>query len=317
MSRSVQADLQTHMNQAATTTCRLIKVFNRNVSPALVFGICSLDRDIEYDDGGGDGAVTYAAANGFDPTTIAADLGFSVANAEASALLAESVDGITEDMVRAGALDDAEWVCYVVNFNDLTTGRHLILDAGDIGQVRLKYDTLWMPELLSYVMRLKQPIGTVWSRTCRATYGEPTANNNRKGCGVDISALWTYGTVATVGAESDVLFTGDAAAALVRTSYPSKVQFLTGDNAGREFDVESVDALAFTLLEPTPYPIQIGDEYRHRRDCGKIYEDDCITINANGDNFKGEPLIPVGDGVAGQTPNTQIPGGPITDATPT
>lgn len=303
MTITVPAALQAHLDETATTTCRLLKI---KTKLGVVFGLTSLDQDVPYDDLSGDGEINYVAANGFDPSAMASDVELSVGNAEAFALLASEVPGVTEDMVNAGELDDATWTLYLVNFQDTSMG-HAILGAGDLGEVRMHQGMAWAPELLDYSARLKQPVGGVDSRTCRAIYG--TAANSQTGCGVDLTALWTAGTVMSIGAEADRVFTGSAAATLIAVTYPSRVQFLTGNNAGREFAVETVDALVFSLLETATYPIEVGETYRHRRDCGKLYVEDCITLNANGINFKGEPYIPVGDAAQGQTPAAQLPGG--------
>lgn len=299
--RTVPLLLQTHLDGAATTTTRLLKVTLRNGTS---YGLCMLDRDIEYDDG--DGALTYVATNGFDPSTLSGDIGFSVDNAESYALISDDVSGVTEDMVHRGELDDAQWIMYLVNFEDLGAGRHVILDAGDLGEVRVRYGMLWIPEILSYAMRLKQSIGSVWSRRCRAVFGSPAASPT--GCGVNTAALWVAGAVTAVGAESDRQFTGDALTSGV-TPFPGRLQWLTGDNAGREFATEEIDGLVCTLNETTAYAIQIGDTYRIRPDCRKRYQEDCITLWNNGPNFKGEPLIPVGDASQVQTPGAQLPGG--------
>jgi uncharacterized phage protein (TIGR02218 family) len=304
MTRTVLPALQAHLDEAATTTCRLLKF---TLTDGRMFGITTLDRDIEYDDGlsSSDGAVTYVASNGFDPSAIAADLGYSVSNAEAYALLSDEVPGITEEMVRAGELDDATWILYLVNFESLSDG-HVIIDAGDVGEIRLEFGMVWMPELLSYSMRLKQPIGSVWSRTCRAIFGSPAASQT--GCGVDITPLWVSGTVTAVGLETDRTFSGDNLPVL-SDPIVARVQWLTGDNAGREYAVETLDSDEVSLIETTAYAIQVGDTYRARPDCAKQYERDCIGLWANGPNFKGEPLIPVGDGQQGMTPGAQLPGG--------
>jgi uncharacterized phage protein (TIGR02218 family) len=294
--RNVPTDLQAHLDQSSTTTCRLLKISSQS---GVVFGLTTLDVNVAYDDGTDDGEINYIATNGFDPTAIRADLGFAVDNAEGMALLSDAVPGVTAEMVDAGEFDDGTWVCYLVNFKDLTAGRHVELGSGDLGEIRMRHGIVWIPELLDTMVRLKQPIGEVFSRRCRAIYGLPATEANRhRGCGVDISGLWTTGEVQSVGAETDRTFTGDAQATLVTTIYPSIIQFLTGDNAGREYAVEDVDTLVFNLLETTAYPIQAGDTYRHRRDCGKLYEADCIGINSNGPNFKGEPHIPDGGEVA-------------------
>lgn len=301
--RNIPAALQTHLNQASTTTTRLLKIILRSGD---IYGLTTLDRDVTYDDGTDE--VTYLATNGFDPSTLSADIGYSVDNAESYALTAVDTNGITPEMVKVGELDDAQWICYLVNYEDLSQG-HVILDAGDLGEVRTRFDMSWTAELLSYAMRLRQPIGSVYSRLCRAIFGSDA--NSQTGCGVDISALWVNGEVQSVGAETDRVFTGDAVtdSGQLITPYPGRVDWLTGANVGREYSVEGITSLTVSLAETTPYPIEVGDTYRIRPDCRKRYAEDCIAIWDNGINFKGEPLIPVGDGVAIQTPGGQLPGG--------
>jgi uncharacterized phage protein (TIGR02218 family) len=299
--RTIPAALQAHLDQPDTTTTRLLKI---TLSDDTVFGITTLDRDVEYDDGSG--VVTYVATNGFDPSTVSSDVGYSVDNAEGYALISDDVPGITIEMVDAGALDDAQWIAYLVNYEDLTMG-HALLDAGDLGQVRTKYGLVWIPELLSYAARLRQPIGFVDSRTCRAIFGSPA--DSQTGCGIDAEALWVSGTVLSVGAETNRVFTGDVTTTSPIDPYPGRVEWLTGDNSGAFLSTESFDTGEVTLGETTPYPIQVGDTYRIRPDCRKRYLEDCIGTYNNGPNFKGEPLIPVGDASQVQTPGAQLPGG--------
>lgn len=295
MSRTVPANIQAHLNGAATTTTRLLKITTKAGDS---YGLSMLSEDIEYNDG--DGVLTYKAANGFDPSALSADLGFTVSNSEGRALLAADL-GITLDMVRAGELDDATWRLYLVNFKNLAHG-HVLLDAGDVGEVRTDFGMVWIPELVGYAMRLRQPVGSVWSRPCRAIFGTPA--NSQTGCGVDAEALWFNGEVDAVGAESTRVFT---ASAVGTSTQPRVLEWLTGDNAGQVFGVEELAGGDVTLDEPTGYPIQVGDTYRMRPDCRKRYLEDCIGEYANGPNFKGEPLIPTGDSSAIQAPGAQLP----------
>lgn len=301
MSRHVPSALQSHLNESATTTTRLLKI---TLKTGFSYGLCMLDRDITYNDGQG-GALTYVAVNGFDSSTLSADLGYNVDNAEGTALLSNDIDGIELEDVRRGLLDDAQWIMYLVNFADLTMG-HIILDAGTTGEVRTKYGLVWMPEMLSYMTQLRQPVGGVWSRTCRATFGTPAASPT--GCGVDVTPLWVSGTIVSIGAEPERVFTGDVvsdASPAVKPA-PGRIQFLTGLNAGREYTVEELDGLTVSLNEPTTYTMAPGDTYRIRPDCLKRYVTDCIQKWDNGINFKGEPYIPVGDAISLQSPGAQL-----------
>lgn len=292
MTRAVPAALQTHLDGAATTTCRLLRITSKT---DVVFGLCSLDIDVAYNDG--DGSVDYIATNGFDPSAFMSDLGMSVDNAEGMALISDEVPGVTQAMIDAGDFDDASWVCYLVNFKDLTAGRHIILGSGDLGEVRTRHGMMWIPELLDLIVRLKQPIGEVTSRRCRATFGVPATEENRqRGCGVDADSMWVSGEVQSVGAETNRIFTGDVVA--TPHSFPGRVRFTTGNNAGRMYGTEAVAGMVITLSETTAYPIEAGDEYEIRPDCGKRYIEDCIGVWTNGPNFKGEPYIPDGSEVA-------------------
>lgn len=306
MRGGISVALQAHLNQPDTTTCRLLKI---TLKSGLIHGLTTLDRDVEYDDGTDtSGEVTYVATNGCEITDIASDLGYSVDNSEGYALVSDDVPGVTTEMVEAGELDDAQWIVYLVNYEDLTMG-HVILDAGDVGQVRTRFGMVWMPELLSYAMRLRQPVGSVDSKTCRAIFGTPA--DSQTGCGVDIEPLWVYGEVLSVGAEADRTFTGDAItdSSQMIAPFPGRVQFLTGANAGKEFAVEEFDSSdTVTLSETTPYLMVVGDTYRIRPDCRKRYIEDCIGLWSNGPNFKGEPYIPIGDASQIQTPGAQLPG---------
>lgn len=300
MSRNVPGPLQAHLDGVATTTTRLLKI---TLKSGFKYGLSMLDRDIDYNDGGG--VVKYVATNGFDPNTLSADVGYSVANTEGFALISNDIEGIELEDIQAGELDDAQWVLYMINFNDLTTGRHVILDAGDLGETSVKYGMAWTPELLSYIMRLRQPVGSVWSRTCRAIFGSPA--NTQTGCGIDAEALFVSGSVTAIGTEPNRVFTvSDVQSSPSVIPVPGRLQFLTGANAGKTFAVEELDGLIVTLAETTNYPVAISDTYRIRPDCRKRYEEDCIGVWENGPNFKGEPHIPVGDAISGQTPGAQL-----------
>lgn len=288
-----------HIKQAVTTTCRTIKF---KLLDGREFGITTLDRGLTIK------GLHYSALNGFNCSVIATDTGLSVDNAEATALLSANVEGITADMVLRGELDGATWEMRLVNWADLTSDS-LILDSGDIGEVLVKDDAVYMPELLSYAMRLRQSIGQVWSRRCRAEFGTPAASQT--GCGVNASAMWRDGVVTNVDPDDPYrVFAGSGLIALAEDFSFARVEWLTGDNASLYLkQVEAWGAASGTvaLFEPLMFPVRVGDTFRIRRDCNKAPAS-CIAYG-NYDNYKGEPSIPTGDGLETMTPSAQVFGG--------
>ena len=299
--RTIPAALQARLDQPVTTTCRLLRIALRD---GRVFGVTSLDADVTYDDGRG--AVVYRANQGVDASALAADTDLSVANAEAQSLLVTTGSGITEAMIEAGDLRDAEWTLLLVNYRDLAQG-HVILGAGDVGEVTKRWGLVWMPELLSYSVRLRQPVGTHWSRTCRAIDGSPA--EGQLGCGRTIT--WLPGTVTAVGAEPDRQFTGTVTTAALPLS-PGRVRWLTGANAGRIGFVEVFAAGAVTFGNTMPFQVAVGDTYEISDTCPRTRAG--CQARANFLNFKGEPDIPTGDAPSVSTPGSQVPRGIIADA---
>lgn len=298
--RNWPAALIAHLQQPVTTTCRLLRI---ELYDGRVYGLTTLDRDVTYQE------QTYSATNGLDPSVIATDSGLSVDNGEGFSLLATSPgSGITLEMIRAGELDDASWRMMVVNWDDLTMG-HGVLDAGDVGNVTAKQRQAYTIELLSYAMRLRQPIGGLDSRTCRATFGNPALG--QLGCGINAEALWMTGTVTGVSTAEPRRVFADSGLLISPQPIPGRIQWLTGKNSSRNrvYQIEAYGSASGTvaMIEPAPYDIEQGDTFRVRKDCAKTME--ACKGYANLLNFKGEPYIPVGDGLETATPGAQIPGG--------
>ncbi len=298
MSRKLSAALRAHLQQPVTTTCRLLRII---LADGRAFGMTTLDVAVTYE------GVTYSAVNGFDPSIIATDTGLSVDNAEAYALLSADIPGITLEMVAAGELDDAQWEMLLINYRDLSMG-HMILDAGDLGEVNVTDGVAYAPELLSYAMRLRQPIGHFWSRTCRAIFGTPA--EGQTGCGVNADPLWINATVTGVDSGDDRRVFADTGLVLDPIPNTARVQWLAGPNAGsRLYQVEGYSPVSGTLalIEPAPFQIAEGHTFRIRPDCDKTPAN--CKAYSNWLNYKGESLIPVGDGQGIMTPQASIPGG--------
>lgn len=297
--RHIPPALFEHLQGSVTSTCRLLKI---KLTDNREFGLATLDRDVHYN------GVDYSALNGFDQSIIASDTGLSVDNGEATALVSATVDGITAAMASQGELDNATWELYLVNWADLSMG-HVILDAGDIGEVRVVDGSVYIPELLSYAMRLRQAIGHVWSRRCRAEFGSPA--DGQTGCGVDASSMWSVGQVRAVDPDDPYrVFADSTLSGIDPEPSPGRVIWVSGKNKSTRLSLIEAygDATGtFALFEPLLFPAEIGDEFFFRRDCSKS-PSDCIGYG-NFINYKGEPFIPVGDGLETMTPSAQVFGG--------
>lgn len=313
--KSIPAPLQAHKDLSSTTLCRLLKFSLRD---GTIFGITSLNEDVEYDDAPLDsassaGPVVYQAACGYEPSPIDASSDLAVDNSEARGLIPQFDMGvITPAMISSGRFDYAEWIEYQVNYRDLSMG-HEILGSGRTGRIRRKQDLEYQIEKRSLSQELKQTIVELDSITCRAKFGsQPLGTGGGVveqlfPCGKPLT--WYYGTVESVGAESDRTFTdssleessGSPATLGADFFVPGVVLFQTGDNAGREYEIEAFTAGGqVTLAFPTEYPVQENDEYLIRQDCSQKARDaehGCLYHWGTEWvlHFRGEPDIPVAD----------------------
>lgn len=242
MPRSIPIELVNHLGGVARTTCVLVKVMP--VQPGYVtYGVTSLDRDVLYDDGNGE--LNYSAAIGAEVTTMA---GYSDLSADAgsnTSLMPVFDTPVSEaDLVR-GAYDFAEWVAYLVNYEDLTPGRHIEIDRGTLGRIVVTDSGLsFTSEMRNLAQALRQTITEKWSLSCRATFGsQPIGTgggvvDERYPCRFDAEALWEPGAVESVGLETTREFVTSGLAPAYGGA-PGMVRWLTGKNTGRTDEVES------------------------------------------------------------------------------
>lgn len=281
--KTIPSALQTHKDLETTTLCRLLLIILKDGTTKI--GFTNLDIDVAYNNG--NGSVTYRAANGFTPSRISSQSGTSVDNADLVGILADlSTLGVTEQQVRAGVLDYAEAWCYEINYNDLTSGRHEIIERGKLGQVTMDGEQ-FVAEFRSLMQILKQGITKVTSLTCRAKYGSTE-------CGA--TKVWNTYTVTAVDAtEPDRIYTASAMVEAADHYVPGVAEWLTGSNTGKQVDVSAFASGRVTLIEPVYFPIVIGDTFRIRIDCPKTV-DGCKDSRRNRypNSFRGEPFIPIG-----------------------
>lgn len=225
MPRNIPTALAAHLAGATTTVCYLLKV-KPIVAGVDLFGITTADRDVVYDDGSGDGAITYRSKRGYTPLDLASRGDLSVDNTEAAGLLAEYPgDGMTAAAIQRGDYDAARFRQYLVNYADTSMG-HVIINTGQVGQVTNINDQTVILEMRSLTQILKQSsILELTSITDRAAYGD---ERNK------MTLRWYNSSVDTTGVEPDRDFTaatipGFAEAPGGDTGTITGAQFFTGD----------------------------------------------------------------------------------------
>ncbi len=297
MTRRINPSLFEHMQGSVLTVCELLRL---RLEDGRLFGVTSLDRDLFFDN------MWWRSYTGMDSSVIATDTNLSVDNSEVSMLLrAMAQDGLTLDQVQSGVLDNGTYQFFIINYED--TDQSHMLDAGDIGEVKVANEHSVTVELLSHAVRLRNSSGGVDSIRCRAVFG--TYANSQKGCGVNADVMWADGVVTGVGDEKRRVF-ADSSIPLGAESNTYRVRFTSGRNKSpRLYQVEAYSLVSGTiaLIEPARFDIETGDTFQIRPDCNKL-PDDCKKYG-NFINYKGEPYIPVADGLEGLTPNAQLAGG--------
>ena len=311
MPKQIPTVLLDHYQQDATTYCLLTRI---KAQDGTLYGFTDLDSDIEYDPatvdpfGTGDdwGPLNHVADNGgFSAARFDSAADLSVDNTELAIVPDES--GITARRLLAGLFDNAQVRIYRVNYMDLSMGHELVaaglLDAARVSQNRGYHNFRSLSDLL------KEPEYEAWTKTCPKQFGVATINGH---LGCPKTFVWTNGTVTNIDIDEPArVFAGDDGGAddLYRFGV---VHWLTGDNAGKEMDITQNTGGTYALALDTPYPIKIGDTYKVREDCSKVYDDadhGCLHHWGASDRnlyFGGCPDIPTADGGASMVPGARI-----------
>lgn len=294
--RNIPIAMVPNLEDAAPRWCFLWKIMPTTPQVPLL-GLTNWDVDKDFDDG--DGVVTYKARRGYNSYAIQSTADLAVDNSEMEILIAEfDVDGITGDAIRRGSYDDAKFIQYMINPEDIPAG-YAIVNSGSIGRLANIDGLTGVLEARSLTQIIKQKsIIEKGSNNCRVV----ELGDER--CKIDVNALWDGGEVDTVGVETDREFTIMGSGISEETDFyrPGLVKFLAGANAGRSYEVESYEVLSngmtVVLAIPTEEAIAPGDELEIRPDCTRLWEghNSCGPEKYNNrPNYRGEPWRPVSE----------------------
>ena len=318
--KTIDATLLAHKAQSSTTLTDLLLI--GPLDDDTYRGFSLLDQDVTFTPSGPIGAITFKARTGFEMSALESTNDMGVNNAEATTLppvVGFEMEGFTQTQIDSGALDKVKFVVLRVNYNDLTTGRSEVIAGGTIGEVKVKFGGLTVLELRSLAQQLRQKsIVQLDSTTCRAQFGSGAIGSGaeieeRFPCGFDAAATWISGEVTSVGGETDRQFSDTTLLQADDYFAPGKVEWLTGDNAGQQVEIESFASGIVELKFPTVSAIQDGDTFQIRRQCTKRWtgHNSCDTYWAADKplHFRAEPHLPVGQSSSLSVPGVGVPTG--------
>lgn len=160
MTKSISANLQTHIQQEVTTlaTCwRLVR------TDGVELYFTDHDQDIVF------GGNTYKAGTSYSRTAVQNESSLSVDNLNVEGIL--DSDDISTDDMRKGLFDFAEIFVFMVNWTDLSQNE-LKMRRGRLGEVSITAQGVFRAELRGLVQAYSQRIGELYSPECRADLGD-------------------------------------------------------------------------------------------------------------------------------------------------
>jgi uncharacterized phage protein (TIGR02218 family) len=186
---------------------------------------------------------------------------------------------------------------YATYEEDAPEDRMYLAAGWIVGNVEVR-DNSFQAELRGRAQHLQQNMLELYTSGCRADLGDTR-------CGIDLDdSAGTYHHSGAVTSVSDdrLQFIDDSVSGitedvfrfgLLTWSEPESADGWTGNNAGFQIEVKKydVDTKEFTLFQPMPYAIGVGDEFELTWGCDKS-TDTCKDRYSNLVNFRGEPHIP-------------------------
>lgn len=259
----------------AAPVAKLATLWKLTRADGAVMGFTDHDANLTYD------GLTYRAATGFTPSTIADSASLAVDNLEIASVL--NSEEITEADLMAGLYDGATVEVLQVDYGNLAAGA-MLLRRGTLGEVKLT-DQGFVVELRGMMQAFETNLCELYSATCRATFGDAR-------CGLNLPSYTATGVVSAV---TDRRSFTDAA----RPEPPGffdggLLTWTSGDNAGRKMEVKGFAFGQFGLYLPMASDIAVGDTYTVSSGCDKTFTM-CRDRYGNQVNFRGEPHVPGND----------------------
>lgn len=269
MTKSISLNLRAEMTGALSrlATCMKLTRVDGNV-----YGFTTHDKPLTIN------GVRYESTASFSPTDIASASTMDTDNLTVEAIL--SSDTLSEDELRAGYWDYAQFRIFIVNWSDLTMG-----DAkerkGRLGEVRAGR-LAFTAELLGLLNAYTTSIGVTTQPLCRASLGDSRCQYQFGGSPAELVS----GTIESAG--TDFFTLNDSARTEADAFFDEGVITLEYDSGPLSYEVKAY--IVGTWITKTPFAYDAtGVNYTMQRGCTRTLA--ACTSFGNVVNFQGEPWL--------------------------
>jgi uncharacterized phage protein (TIGR02218 family) len=272
MARTVSAALQAHIELEVTTLAMCWKILRRD---GVAKKFTDHDALIVY------GSETYTPVESGSLSSHRQSANLSPQSIDLEMIFASATG--TDDELRAGLYDHAQWWTFLINWADPTMGI-VKLACGRLGEVQIR-DNQAVIEMRSLAQLLSAQIGRIYTPECDATLGDAR-------CGVNLASFTHSGSVNVVTSNKVFTILGAGSGTEGYYNY-GKIVFASGANSGIAMQVESYVAASYTitLIEPMPFTVAAGDTFTAYAGCDRRFAT-CKDRFSNQVNFRGFPHIP-------------------------
>lgn len=290
MSRTISAALQAHLDGGATTLCTCWKI--KRVD-GVVMGFTEHDLDISFDNGDGDGSVTYLAASGYSRSAIQSKADLSVDNLDVDGVILSDV--ISDADLRAGVYDFAQVRVFSVNWADLTMGA-IKEQRGWIGPVAMA-DKGFKATLVGLQQALSRNLVRVYLIGCDADLFDSRCNAGNPLNPASFTETGVVTSVLSSNREFIASITGNRPAGFFDLG---RLEWVGTGNENASLPPREVKSCVdgativhgtVTLFAPTGFAIHVGDNFTIRAGCDKS-SGTCLSKFNNIANHRGFPTVP-------------------------
>lgn len=270
--REISSELKNHLLKSLLTIAKCWKII---LNDNTVLGFTNNNKSITFD------GQLYSSIIGFENDSINSKLDIECDESEVISILNSQF--ITEKDLIAGKYDNAKVEIFVINYNDLSMGKVILL-TGYLSDIKCE-DGKFFAKLNGISNELKKTIGEVFSPLCR----EELCGGK---CGLLSSNYTMSGSVSSISDNSQ--FYSDASDITAKSQGYFDygiITFTSGSNNGLSMEIKQFSSGNFILTMEMPYNIAIGDSFNVIAGCDKKFSTCCEKFN-NAINFRGEPHLP-------------------------